>query len=452
MKKITQQICDHQTASLASVETENPVSEALKYAADDQSLLLSLLRPDGTIDMRIVREVNERANMEKMLSQFTFPDKPSSDGYYHIYIPDAARPGGRRALKARTIEGLRKKVYESRGIMRKGGDKTFKEVFELSQEEKLKYVKSEERKLSITNTIRRNEGEYRRYFNGTLFEEMPIESIVREDVEDIVLFNLRRYDMKKKSLDSLRAILRAAFKVAYERYWILDNPYSRVDFKKFQDMLVDPVPVSERVYSKKQVQRFLDYIHEKQERRPKYLVPYALEMQIIMGMRRGEIPPLMWADVTDDYISITKEQITVKKTKDHPEYFAVVHHTKNHRDRRYPITRELGEFLGRLREVHQKYYPDSRYLFPADSKNGVITNNAVYNFYRRMLRNLGIKVDPKIIKGTHSFRRNAITDFINSSEGNIIMAAELFGNTPEVARKNYYTGIDLRRAKAILDA
>ncbi len=46
-------------------------------------------------------------------------------------------------------------------------------------------------------------------------------------------------------------------------------------------------------------------------------------------------------------------------------------------------------------------------------------------------------------KGTHSFRRNAITDVVNASGGNIILASKLFGNSPEVAKKNYFTGIDM---------
>ena len=63
--------------------------------------------------------------------------------------------------------------------------------------------------------------------------------------------------------------------------------------------------------------------------------------------------------------------------------------------------------------VHEKYYSDNQYLFPAE-----------------------------VIKGTHSFRRNAITDVVNAAGGNIIMASQLFGNSPEVAKRNYYAGAD----------
>lgn len=54
-------------------------------------------------------------------------------------------------------------------------------------------------------------------------------------------------------------------------------------------------------------------------------------------------------------------------------------------------------------------------------------------------------------KGTHSFRRNAITDVVNASGCNIILASKLFGNSPEVAKKNYFTGIDMQDALECLN-
>ena len=102
--------------------------------------------------------------------------------------------------------------------------------------------------------------------------------------------------------------------------------------------------------------------------------------------------------------------------------------------------------------VHDRYYPDSEYLFPADSPNGCITNNVVYNFYRRVCQKLGIKISRNVIKGTHSFRRNAISQVINNAEGGATMASQLYGNTPDVALRHYYAGLDLTTARKVLEA
>ncbi|MBQ7507150.1 MAG: hypothetical protein IJT05_07470 [Lachnospiraceae bacterium] len=129
----------------------------------------------------------------------------------------------------------------------------------------------------------------------------------------------------------------------------------------------------------------------------------------------------------------------------------IVRHTKTGQDRSFPITKELSDFLFRLQSVHQRYYPGSKYLFPADTPTGVITNNVVYNFYRRMCKSLGIPISRDAKKGTHSLRRNAITDALSASNGDIEATAQLFGNSPQVIRKYYNLGADDAYKRSILE-
>ena len=400
-------------------------------------------------DARQLYEMKER---EEILKSYSFPSAPSKDGFFRTYVKDSARKSGRRQLTAKTLEELKEKVYEfEKGISGKA-QKTFKDVFLLTQEEKLKYVKNLEKLVSVKNTIARNKSEYKRFFAGTFIESKYLDSITKDELENIVLMNLQRYDLHKKGLSSMQSILKAIYDLAYEEYWIKDNTYSRLNFKKFSDLLVESVPVSERVHSNEEITAMMEYIHEHQKKKPDYIPAYALEMQILTGTRRGEIPPLRWSDVHEDYIEIKRSQITVKKEGNKKESFKIVSHTKNYKDRNFPITDDLRAFLKRLKNVHDRFYPKSEFLFPADTENGVITNNVVYGFYRRMCKKLGIIQVQGVIKGTHSFRRNNITDVVNATNGNVIMASTLFGNTPDVAEKNYYTGTNLAVAKEALES
>ncbi len=132
--------------------------------------------------------------------------------------------------------------------------------------------------------------------------------------------------------------------------------------------------------------------------------------------------------------------------------FVIVDHTKTHNDRAYPITNTLREFLERLRAVHDEYYPDSPYLFPDPSqKNGVINNRVVYRLYSRMCKNLDIPISREFTRGPHSFRRNCITNVCNTKGGNIVMASQLFGNSPRSASVHYYTGVNLEEAREVLE-
>lgn len=357
------------------------------------------------------------------LQEYNFPKKPSSDGYYHIYVKDKSKKSGRRAIKAKTLEELQDKVY-------KNDVKTFNNIFYLLQKEKIKYIKNDEKLLSVENSIKRLKSEYRHFFEGSDFEQRCIAEISKKDIEDFCLKVLTENNLNEKGFLEFKCILSSVFKYAYEEYLIIDNPYTRVNFKKYKDLFVPTVPSSVRYHSDQEIDKMLHYIHLKQERHPDMVSAYAMEFQILTGTRRGEIPPLTYDDVKDGYILIHREMIGNK----------IVNHTKNYKDRKFPITDDIQVLLNKLRNNF-----DSEYLFPG------LKYWTVYSFYERMCKKLEIELSSECIKGPHSFRRNGITTVTNRSNGNFNLACELFGNTPEVAKGHYYTGIDIEEARRILN-
>lgn len=406
----------------------------------------------NTLDLEGIRKLYMQLEKEELLKKYTLPKKTGKDGYYRVNVSNPTKKSGRTTISAKSIEDLKDKLYKYEKGMEGTARKTFGDVFEIVQKEKTKYIKDREKLISVRNTIGRNASEYRRFFSGTEFEKKFIDEITKKDIENVVYMNLSRYDLRKKGLASMKSILRSVFALAFEEYWITDNAFLRVSFQKYDGMLIKEIPIEKRCHSDDDLKRILEYLHAYQEKKPYYLPAYALELQIIMGLRRGEIPPLCWTDINHSYICISKEQITAKKHGENDkERFVVVNHTKTYKDRQFPITDDLENFLTRLKQIHKKYGYESKYLFPADNENGIITNNTVYNFYRRMCQKLGIEISRERIKGTHSFRRNAITDVVNAVGGDLIMASQLFGNSPEVAKRNYYTGADLKNAMHVLN-
>lgn len=401
--------------------------------------------------LRDARELYMYIEKKQILERYSFPKKPGKDGYFRIYVSDSSKKSGRKQLFSKTLHELEEKVYEhEKGIDGKTR-KTFKDVYEIVLDNKLKYIKDPEKILSRQNSIGVYRSSYKRFFEGTEFEKMFIDTITKKGVEDIIYYNLERYSLREKALKEVKGILKAAFALAYEEYWIKDNVFERINFKKFSGMVARDVDIDKRVHSSEDLKRILDAVHDHQAKHPDYMPSYALEMQILTGARRGEIPPLRKSDIGKSCVSFTREQITVKGNKETPSRFVIVEHTKTYKDRLFPRTSTLNEFLTRLYDVLKKYHPDSDFLFPSDTENGTITNYMVYQFYSRICKKIGIKISRDEIKGTHSFRRNAITDVVNASGGNLILAAELFGNSPEIAKKNYYTGINKDEALEVLN-
>lgn len=405
-------------------------------------------------DMMETEEVRKKVSevmKNEVLKNYNFPTKPSSDGYYHIYVSDDTKKNGRRQIKAKTLEELKEKVYNYELSGNGGVKNTFKEVFELVMAEKTKYINDPEKLASVKNTILRRQTDFKRFFGGTDFEKMAISSITVENIENIVFEILTKYKLRFVAFSLMQTILRQTFSYALRNNLIYENIFNRVDFSRYRAMVYEDVPISQRAFSDEDLKFFLDFLHDLQIKQPSYIPAYALELQILTGLRRGEIPPLMWSDVIDGYLFIHRQQITVEKSGNVSRHFEIVEHTKTHKDRRFPIDSKLNDFLRRLKAVHDEYYPNNIYLFPANTHNGNISNDVVYEFFRDMLDLLGYKYSDGVTLGTHSFRRNAITRIVNASGGNLVLTAEMFGNSPQIIRKNYFTGIDMDMALAAVE-
>lgn len=404
----------------------------------------------GIIGLDDVISASEEEIMNKILKQVhTYSIFFSeSDNRWHTTIADLSKTSGRKSIARKKKGDLEKFLLEHYKIQlntESSCQKTFNEIFILVENRKLEYIKNPEKLLSAQNTKIRNEYSYRRFFADTNFENKPVDTITKNDVEEICLFNLNRYNLKEKAFKDLCGILKSVFDMAYSEYWIADNIYQRMDFKHFKNMLSESLPPEKRMHSKEEISAILKSVQDKQTTNPKLSSAWALELQILMGLRRGELPPLTWDDIKDEYIDINKEQLTCGND------FITVNHTKNYKDRYFPLTDDLKDFLKRLKAMQDIYYPNSTYLFPSNTKSGVITNRAVYSVYQKICIKLGIKIQKDVIKGPHSFRRNGITDVVNTTNGNITMASELFGNTPNVAKQHYYTGTDLALATEVLN-
>ena len=400
--------------------------------------LMTELKDYDNIRLEDARDIYMYIEKNKILENYNFPERPGKDGFYRIYVEDSSKKAGRKQLCDKTVEGLKDKVYKYEKGVLKNTRKTFADAYEFAIEEKLKYVKDPEKMISRQNTVCVSRSSYKRYFAGTEFEGRFIDSLSKKDIEDIILNNLNRYDLREKAFNSMVGILRMTFQLSYEEYWIADNTFTRVNLKKFKDMLIPDVDIEKRVHSAKQVSKILEVLHEYHVKKPYYTPAWALELQIIIGARRGEIAPLRKSDVNDRYISITREQLTKRKFEGVPEHFVIVEHTKTYKNRMFPKTELVKDFMKRLEAMLVEYYLDSEYLFPdRNTELGVINNNTVYRLYSRICRKLGIKISREETKGTHSFRRNAITDVVNSTGGNVILASKLFGNSPAVACNRY---------------
>lgn len=395
----------------------------------------------------------ERIVREKILGSynFTFPNGPcKSDGCYHLHLHNADGKTISRTVKAKTIEELKDKIYKYHKDMLPSS-LTFAEMFQQAQQDVFRYVKQDSDAYhSKLNSSNRRQQLFDRFIAGTSWEKKKITTFTVQDIDDLILYNLQRYDLRTRALSSLKSIIRMTFDYAVSHGCIRHNPYPDLDSRRYRDLLVPDAPVRERGYTEDELNRILNYLHQKEESDPKCTTSWALELVVICALRRGEVPPLRLEDIQwgrQPGLYLHRTLLEVKNTdSDNKIGYYPVEHTKTHRDRLYPMSDQLKEFLDRYLPIRNAHYPTSPFLFPArrwDNKNhrweegGMITDQTIPSFYSRMCTQLGIKRDSSCIRGTHAFRRNAITDTMVASGGNIDLTAQIFGNSPETIRKAY---------------
>lgn len=388
---------------------------------------------------------------DELLSEYDFDTlKPDAKGLYRISVKDPKSPSGKKRLYAKNIDNLKEKVYQHmKDVPGSKANQTFKFVFEEAQRYELTNT-TPERQISRNNTVSRNNSFYKRYFEGTDFENMPVSLISVRDLDTFIRETMKKFRFTRSSRNALRTIINLVFKRALYMDWIDTNNAAKLIWKDYDRFLYATAPISKRAYSDEEISRMIALDRERQKKDPAFITPYAHEFQTITAFRRGEICPLLWEDVDFErgVIYVHRELLDDRLNK-HEQ--CIVEYTKTHKEREYPIADQEEEFLQKLLLVHEQYYPDSPFLFPADTPNGCISVQAVMGYHRKLCDKLNIPMSNEYRRGPHAFRRTRITDVVNATGGNVVLAALMYGNSPETIRKNYYTQDSIEHQRAALN-
>lgn len=404
----------------------------------------------------------KRRNLDlEVLDKYHFPsERRKGTDYFIMTVNDPTAAGGRRQIRSKTMSGLIQKVIEIEAGTYKGRTKTFKQVYERMQRQLVEGIRSEDKLAAARSTASVHHSIYTRYIQGTKIENMPVDAIRKADIEDVVLMNLKRYALRRSTYNDMRNMICMVMRQCYNDELIERNPADRMDWKdrRFTNKLIEPTSIEKRLYTDEEMVQIWDAAvadcdnPQGHRRASSPIASYALRLQMLAGLRRGELCALKWSDMGEDngiaYIEIQREKTRVQKSPYNPhEYQIIKEHSKTHKNRRVPITEELRELLEEISAYDAEHFPESPFLFPSNrQKDGAIGVNTVPAYLERLCKNLGIPVCKDAIRGTHAFRRN-----VAKSIGDSEMASKVLGNTVVVLKANYYDGLNLQAARDAME-
>ena len=375
--------------------------------------ILNFAYANGMIDIDTIQKQIEMNERIKYLEMHESKIWQSTDGKWYTFVPDITKNKGKRLVKRNTEKDLNDMLVEfyKEYVEPQSIEKTYREWIE----KKLKFGE-------ITmQTANRYDTDFEKYFADVM--EKEIRYVDEVFLEDFIIGNIRKFNLKAKAWSNLRTIIRGLFLFAKKKGYTNISIVTYLEELDLSKKIFNHEKKADEnvIFTQAEVDSIVKHIS-----RSNSLNDIAILFAIYTGMRVGEIVALKWEDLSADYIHINRTQIRyrnemgvlIHEIRDFPKTEAGI--------RDVVIIPELQAVIRRLRTIN----PFTEYLFEKDGKcihkHSVCTR--LYNLCNRF-------EFPR--KGMHAFRRYYATKLINAGVEETIIIAQM-GHTDFNTTKNHY--------------
>lgn len=372
--------------------------------------LLNYALQNGMISLDTIQAQFEMDERKKYLDMHVSRIWQSTDGKWYTYLPNGEK---RRLVKRSTKKDLEDlifdfyKEYEEPQTL----EKTFWEWIN----KKLKFGEISKQ------TADRYEVDFYKYFGNC--KNRDIRLVDEDFLDDLILNNIKLYQMKSKAWANMRLVLKGMMLFANKKRYTdfkITRYLEELDLSR-KIFNHERKPTENVIFQEKEVQKIIDYIGKSNN-----LNDIAILFAIYTGMRVGEIVALKWEDVCANQIHVNRTQI---KYKD--ESGKIIHEIRNFPKteagiRDVVILPELKEVIKRLRKIN----PFTEYLF--DKNGDCVHKHSVSTRLYNLCDKFGF---PR--KGMHSLRRFYATKLINAGIEEAIIISQM-GHTDFNTTRTYY--------------
>ena len=381
-------------------------NELLKYAVEN-----------GMIDTALLRKELEMRRREEILSKHPYRIWKGNDGRWRTYL--LPEDGKRKMVNRQTEKDLKDIVVS---FYEENEKHSFKNRYDV-------WVQRQENCGRAENTIYKYEKDYDRFFKGDPFERMKVENITDEDISLMIIDLLKRKDIPYKALKGMFGYMNGVFEKCIIDKIIKENPCKYIDlpiYKKYCKESKDN-SVENRTLSRDESKSLLEKLDDSYQKKPNYIVQYALEFSMYTGMRVGELSGLSWdcVDFKRKTLTICKSEKFNRKSK---TYY--ISSTKNDKTRVIPLTKQMEEVLLKVRSIEEENGFLSEFVF-SDS-NGRVHCRRISD----CARNRTMSKEFSKPKSIHAIRRTVNSE-LRCKGVPAVVAASLIGNTERVNESNY---------------
>lgn len=366
---------------------------------------------NGIINIAYVQEQIKMKKKQDILKKHPYKIWQGKDGYWRTYLPNGT---DRKLVKKRSesdIEDCIVSYWENQH------QNVFKERFSIWVDRQKALGRSD-------NTIYKYKADYKRFFEGDIFEDMDITEITEVEISELFKRVLSKKEIPYRALKSVFGYMNGVFEKAIIDKVIFINPCRYIDLPIFKQYCAIPK-------TKTAVQRTLSTDEKKillkKVRNDGSMAKYAVELSLYTGMRVGELSGLKWED-----IDFQAQTLTVCRSEKYnritKEYY--ISTTKNDKVRVLPLTNEMSDLLRRVKKKEMEYGYLTEYVF--SNENGRIHASVISDCARNNTMS-GEFSNPKSI---HAIRRT-LNSNMKCMGVPTPVAASILGHVEKVNENNY---------------
>ncbi len=347
---------------------------------------LMLLSQSGSIGSAVVEEMLKKAKKtyvesrhNQAISQMRSTNKYKNGKWKTYYVGDT----GRKEIIRDSEEAIYETLFELYK-QRENRPATVEDVFNALMERKRDQLGRSQ------NTI----DDSTRYFSyiSDAIKKKPIAEVAESDLRKWFVKSYMPTMPREQALRKMLQLLKQIFRYGMQMKVCFSNPAEYILFDDYaKDCNLQKKTDEERAFSKEEIKLLTNYALTRPQNPRAVMSIFAAET----GMRVGEMPALLWDDISDEYIHVHRQQIMEKASR----VFSEVSYTKDerkhpHNGRMVPITKGIKQALSLAKTLPG----ESKYVF--HDKNGLpITKESYAHYLTRACKKLGIQ-----ISNNHAYR------------------------------------------------
>lgn len=355
---------------------------------------------------------------QKYLSQHQYSIFQGKDGRWRTTLPDKTKKSGRRLLAKSILIDLENEIvkfYEN--VEREETEEQDSIKHRLSKDITLEelypmWLNSRILETNSMSTVKRNDQEWRRYYQGTKIVQKPMCSLTVNELRDWAHKMIDDHQFNKREYYNMALIIKKCFEyISNER--ICNNTWAevKINTKKFKKIIKQDNDT--QIYFFDEKVKIIQHALKLYIERPWNIGNLTIPLLFATGMRIGEIVALKYEDITDNSIWIRRGEVNDfifdesqskfvyngKKIEDHVKTDCGV--------RNIPLTTSAKQIIEMIRNASQHYnYYDNDFIFCPASKR--MESNTIDKKLYNYCADIGI---PK--KSAHKIRKTYISEIIN---------------------------------------